>query len=94
VAGRQENPGLEPAAELRASADPVLCEFADSLAAEALVVDLREAELGDGFSWGRFGPRTIIERAGRERVWALIPPERKPGFFARLFGGARREGSR
>jgi cell wall assembly regulator SMI1 len=81
----RENPGLEPAAGLRASVDPVLREFAGSLAADALVADLRAAELGHGFNWGRFGPRTVIERAGRERVWALIPPERKPGLFARLF---------
>jgi cell wall assembly regulator SMI1 len=89
----RENPGLEPAAGLRASPDPVLREFAGSLADEALVIDLREAGLGDGFNWGRFGPRTIIERAGRERVWALTPPERRPGLLARLFGGARREGT-
>lgn len=87
----RENPGLESAVVLRESGDAVLREFAGRLPAQALVADLRSPGLGDGFSWGRFGPGTIIERAGEERIWALVPPERKPGFFARLFGGAPRE---
>lgn len=40
----------------------------------------------EGFAWGRFGPRTEIRRAGRERLWALIAPEQKPGLLRRLFG--------
>jgi cell wall assembly regulator SMI1 len=89
----REDPGLRSPSALRDSADPLLHELASTLPAEALVADLRTPALGDGFNWGRFGPRTIIQRAGTERVWTLTPPERAPGFFARLFGGARREGS-
>jgi hypothetical protein len=40
-------------------------------------------------SWGRFGPRTAIQRAGEERIWALTAPAKKPGFWASLFGGRR-----
>jgi cell wall assembly regulator SMI1 len=85
----RENPGLKPPAALRESADSALREFADSLPATALVADLREPAHGQGFSWGRFGPRTVIRRAGQERVWAVAPPEPKPGFFTRLFGRPR-----
>ncbi len=48
-----------------------------------------QASVGDGFSWGRFGPRTEIRRAGHAHVWALIPPERKPGLWQRLFKGGQ-----
>jgi SMI1 / KNR4 family (SUKH-1) len=81
----QENPNLSTPAALPDSADGVLRDFAASLPPTALVVDLRHPALGQGFSWGRFGPRTSIRRAGQERIWAIIPPERKRGFFASLF---------
>jgi cell wall assembly regulator SMI1 len=82
----RDNPGLSAPAVVRESADPVLRAFADSLPATALVVDMRKPERGQGFSWGRFGPQTVIRRAGLERIWAVAPPERKPGLFTRLFG--------
>ena len=81
----RENPGLVPSSELRDSADAVLRDFSRSLPENALVADLRRPAAGDGFNWGRFGSTTTIRRAGHERVWAMIPPERKPGFFSRLF---------
>ena len=84
----RENPGLKSPSALRDSADPLLRELASTLSAEAFVADLRAPSLGDGFNWGRFGPRTVIHRAGTERVWTLTPPERRPGFLARLFGGS------
>jgi cell wall assembly regulator SMI1 len=68
------------------SDDAVLAGFAVALPAEARIADLRRARFGDGFAWGLFGPRTEIRRAGRERLWAVIPPERKPGLLQRLFG--------
>jgi len=80
-----ENPDLATPASLQQSTDGVLRAFAGTLPPTALVADLRQPMLGRGFSWGRFGPRTTIRRAGEERVWALIPPESKPGFLARLF---------
>jgi hypothetical protein len=83
----REHAALRPVADLAASDDSVLREFAATLPASAVVADLRRASVGDGFAWGRFGPRTEIRRAGREPVWALIPPERKPGLWQRLFKG-------
>lgn len=87
----RDNPDVMTSAALQLSADPLLRAFAASLPPTALVVDLRQAVLGQGFSWGRFGLKATIRRAGQERVWAIIPPERKPGLFARVFqrgGGA------
>jgi len=82
----RDNAGLTPAGELRTSADRVLREFIGTLPDDVLIADLRAARMGDGFNWGRFGPRTIIRRTGNERVWALTPPERKPGMLGKLFG--------
>jgi len=81
----RENPDAMTPATLQDSTDTLLRSFAADLPSTALVVDMRRAGLGQGFSWGRFGPRTTVRRAGDERVWALIPPERKPGLLARLF---------
>ena len=85
----REHAGLRPITEVTASGDPVLSEFGGTLPDSALVADLRRASVGDGFSWGRFGPRTEIRRAGHAHVWALIPPERKPGLWQRLFKGGQ-----
>jgi hypothetical protein len=51
----------------------------------AVIADLPRAVVGNGFAWGRFGPRSTIRRAGEERIWAVIPAERKPGFLQRIF---------
>jgi len=81
------NPHSLSPATLLQSPDSVMRAFASSLPPQALVIDLRSAELGQGFSWGRFGPKTTVRRAGEERIWAIIPPERNPGLLGRLFGG-------
>ena len=75
------NPHLQTAASLLESTDAVAQAFAMSLPPQALVIDLRHPQFGQGFSWGRFGPKTRIRRAGEDRIWAIIPPERKPGFL-------------
>jgi len=85
----RENPGLMTPAALQGSSDGVLRAFAESLPPTALVSDQRRPEVGQGFSWGRFGPKTAIRRAGQERVWAVIPHERKQGLFGGLFRGGR-----
>ena len=81
------NPNVLTPQSLLASSDPVMQAFASSLPTSACVVDLRHPQLGQGFSWGRFGSETTIQRAGEERIWAIIPPKRKPGLFANIFGG-------
>lgn len=65
-----ENPGVMVLEECLASGDPVLEEFARALPEGFEVTDLRGAGVGDGFSWGRYGPRTESRRAGEEPVFA------------------------
>jgi len=69
-----------------ASADAILHEFASSLTPAALIADLRHPTVGSGFAWGKFGPRTVIQRFGVHRLWAITRPPPKPGLLARLFG--------
>jgi cell wall assembly regulator SMI1 len=81
----RENPGeIDHAAAL--AADASLREFASGLDERFTFVDLREPEIGMGFSWGRHGPRTEVRRHGYELLFAYAPPEKKPGFFRRLRG--------
>ena len=72
-----ENPGVQARdaalASAAASGDAVLRDFAASLEPEWLVVDLRTARPGDGISWGRWGPRTPLRRAGDEPIFAYAP---------------------
>lgn len=65
-----ENPGMLGFEECLGSGDPVLEAFAESLPERFEVKDLRGAAVGDGFSWGRYGPRTENRRAGEARVLA------------------------
>lgn len=77
---------IDRAAALSAADDPALKEFAEDFQPEAVFADLRAPEIGDGFPWGRFGPRTEWRRAGTLRIWAAVPPPRRPGLLSRLFG--------
>lgn len=65
-----ENPGMLGLEECLASGDSVLEDFAGSLPEGFVVRDLRGEAVGDGFSWGRYGPRTENRRAGEEPVFA------------------------
>jgi hypothetical protein len=82
----REHPDTIAPSAAQGGSDPLLRGFAAALPAGAVISDLRRATLGQGFAWGRFGPRTIITRADRERIWAVQPPERRPGLLQRLFG--------
>jgi cell wall assembly regulator SMI1 len=82
----RDDAGLLTPAGAAGSVDSVLPGFAATLPAGARIADLRRARFGEGFAWGRFGPRTEIRRADRDHFWALVPPERKPGLLRRLFG--------
>lgn len=74
----------QPAAA--ASSDATLHEFAATLGPDALIADLRDPTPGSGFAWGKFGPRTVLNRFGAHRLWAITPPPAKPGLLSRLFG--------
>jgi hypothetical protein len=84
----REHPGLLTPEEAARRTDATLAAFAATLPVEARIADLRNAHPGQGFAWGRFGPRTELRRAGRERLWALIPPAPRPGLLRRLFGSS------
>lgn len=80
------NSGIVSRDELVASGDSVLAEFSGRFPPEAVFADLRAGKIGDGFSWGRYGPRTEWTRAGTHRLWATVPPQRR-GLLRRIFGG-------
>ena len=81
----RENPGeLDHAVAL--GADDELREFAESLEDTFRFADLRRPEIGMGFSWGRYGPRTELRRHGWSRLFAYAPPEKRPGLLGRIFG--------
>jgi cell wall assembly regulator SMI1 len=82
----RDHPGLLAPGDAARAGDPVLTAFAATLPSTAWIADLRAGRPGQGFAWGRFGPRTEIRRAGHERLWAVIPPAPKPGWLRRLFG--------
>lgn len=69
----RENPELMDLDECSASGDPVLKSFAEELPEGSEVRDLRDAGVGEGFSWGRHGPRTQVRRAGDDPVFACEP---------------------
>lgn len=66
----RENPGVMPQPQALAAEDEQVRAFAATLAADWFVSDLRQSKLGDGFTWGRFGPRTPLARWGNSRLFA------------------------
>ena len=79
----RKNPGVIDFEACRSSTDTVLKAFAGLLDSSWQVIDMRQAEPGFGFSWGRFGPKTEIQRDGLLPIFAYRRPK---GFFHRLFG--------
>lgn len=80
------NPGVMSYDEGIQSADPEVKAFAGKLGPSFQIIDLRDAKVGHGFSWGRYGPDTTVRRWGRLPIFAYEKPERR-GLWARLFGG-------
>ena len=72
-----ENPGVLSFAHCIQSSDPEIKTFAESLDETWQIIDLRNPVLGDGFSWGRYGPKTVVKRFGMTRIFALS--EEEPG---------------
>ena len=66
----RENPNILTYQECINSTDLALSQFAASLNPGYFIIDLRNPKIGDGFSWGRFGPKTILKRFGAERIFA------------------------
>jgi len=79
----RDNPGVMTHEDCLKSRDADLRAFAESLDETFLFVDLRNAKVGDGFSWGRYGPATVNKRFGEERIFAYQIRER---WWRRLFG--------
>ena len=67
------------------SPDPDIRAFAAGLDAGFEVIDLRDARIGMGFSWGRYGPNTEVKRFGSQPVFAYRKPE-KTNVLSRLLG--------
>jgi hypothetical protein len=78
----REQPGAVDRDTVARIGDPALTAFADTLEPGDLVVDLRQAQPGDGLAWGRFGPRTPLRRHGDDRIFSY----RKQSLWQRLFG--------
>ena len=82
----KNNNGFMDLAEARNSNDNTLKSFANSLADNFVIADLRQKENKSGFAWGKFGPK--IDKAIKcndELIWGVEKPEKK-GFFSKLFG--------
>jgi len=79
------NPGIVDLQAALNSTDVALRTFAASLPVGFQIIDLRDCAIGNGFSWGRYGPRTLIRRFGHERIFAYSKPP-ATGFFSKLFG--------
>lgn len=78
-----KNPGVIDHADALVSNDRDIRTFAEQLGPTFQIIDLRNAPIGMGFSWGRYGPQTVVRRCGELPIWAY---EQRPGFWARLFG--------
>jgi hypothetical protein len=79
------NPGVLSYEQCLHSDDPVLSAFARELDSSFQIIDLRRAKPGEGFSWGRYGPRALVKRFGTHAVFAY---QKRKGLFFRLFGRA------
>jgi hypothetical protein len=79
----RQNSGLISFTAARDSNDKVLTMFAEELDDRFEIVDLRNGEIGAGFSWGRAGPETEVRRYGSELVFAI---KKKKTLLGRIFG--------
>lgn len=79
----RKNPGVQSYEDVVKSTDPSLRAFAASLDPIFEFVDLRDAAVGFGFSWGRYGPKTVIRRAGELPIFAV---QKRPSLWDRLRG--------
>ncbi len=81
----RKNPGVISHINATASADSDIQTFGASLGSDFEIIDLRNAPIGMGFSWGRYGPLTEVKRFGSLAIFAYRKPARK-GLLSRLLG--------
>ncbi|MEO6993020.1 MAG: SMI1/KNR4 family protein [Lacunisphaera sp.] len=79
----RRNPGVVDQSTALRSMDTEIKSFASGLTENFQIIDLRNAPVGMGFSWGRYGPDTEIRRHGHELIFAYAKPV-KTGLFAGL----------
>lgn len=79
------NPGVMSREACLDSPDPTLAQFAGELDEGFEIIDLRNARVGEGFSWGRYGADTEVRRFGSVPLFAYRRRERR-GLLSRLFG--------
>ena len=77
----RNNPGMITHDQALNSEDGDIKEFAKSPDENYLFIDIRNAKIGDGFSWGRCGPKTVNKRFGEKRIFAY---EIRKSFWQRL----------
>jgi hypothetical protein len=80
----RKNPGVISHERALASADPDVRAFAANLQPGFELIDLRNAPIGMGFSWARYGAKTEVTRFGPKPIFAYRKPE-KTSLFSRLF---------
>jgi len=78
----RKNPAVRSYEDCLTSGDSILKDFAESLDTNYEFADLRNSQIGFGFSWGRYGPDLDIRRCGTLPIFAVM---RKKGFFKRFF---------
>lgn len=66
----RKNPGVMTYDECMRSTDIELKAFAQELGPSFQIIDMRKPEIGFGFSWGRYGPDTVIRRHGDLPIFA------------------------
>jgi hypothetical protein len=71
----RKDPWVRPVSDVDASGDPELATFCKRLKPQHLVCDLRKRTRGQGFAWGRFGPKTPVVRDGDRLLFAIEKPE-------------------
>lgn len=65
-----KNPGVRSYEESTGCDDLDVRAFAAELDATFQIIDLRRAPVGFGFSWGRYGPNTVVKRHGALAIFA------------------------
>ncbi len=77
----RKNPGVQAYEQAAQSKDSAVRAFADTLDPTFEIIDLRAAAIGFGFSWGRYGPNTVVRRHGELPIFAV---QKRVGFWDRL----------